>query len=402
MTGTQDPSAPQARSLSTPLTVLLAVACGAIAANVYYAQPLVDPIHQALGMSSASAGLIVTLTQIGYGLGLLLIVPLADRLENRALVLALTALAAVALLTSALAPSAALFLTAAFFVGLGSVAIQVLVPYAAHMAPEATRGRVVGNVMSGLMFGIMLARPVSSLIAEFLSWQAVFALSAVVMVLLMAVLARALPRRHPTVKPRYWELIVSMGRLFASKPVLRRRAFYQAAMFGVFSLFWTAVPLLLLGPKFGLTQGGVALFAFAGLAGAVAAPIAGRIADRGWSGAGTALAMLAAAAAMLATLGATDGSARAMAILVVAAIVIDFAVTANLVFGQRAIFLLDPVLRGRLNGTYMATFFMGGAAGSALGVWAYASAGWPRVAFIGTVLPLLALAYLVTERHPAQ
>lgn len=399
MTTTADCFPADKPAISAALTLLLATACGAIAANVYYAQPLVEPISQALGMTPKAAGLIVTLTQIGYGLGLLLVVPLADRVENRTLILASMALATVSLLAAAVAPSAMLFLMASFFVGVGSVAVQVLVPYASHLAPPATRGRVVGNVMSGLTLGIMLARPIASFVTELLSWHEVFVLSAGVMIVLALVLARALPPRRPHTRPGYGELLRSMLGLMVTERVLRRRALYQAAMFGVFSLFWTTAPLLLLGPAFNLSHNGVALFALAGVAGAIAAPIAGRVADRGWSRTGTVLAMLATSGALLTTLLAQHGSTLALGILVAAAILIDFAVTANLVFGQRAIFMLSADLRSRINGLYMATFFMGGAVGSAIGVWAYASAGWPGVVWIGTALPLLALAYFMTGRR---
>ncbi|GHE04908.1 MFS transporter [Defluviimonas sp. 20V17] len=388
-------------AISAALTLLLATACGMIAANLYYAQPLVDPIRTALHMPPAAAGLIVTLTQVGFGLGLLLLVPLADKVENRALVLGLIGLAAAGLLVQAMAPSAAIFLAAGLAIGLGSVAVQVLVPYASHMAPEAVRGRVVGNVMSGLMFGIMLARPVASFVTESLSWHAIFLISSLAMVALAGVLARSLPPRRPASRPSYAELLVSMGRLVRDEPVLRRRALYQAAMFGVFTLFWTCVPLLLLGPAYGLSQNGVALFALAGVSGAVSAPIAGWLADRGLGQPGTVAAMLGAGLAVLATLAAPHGTALGLGILVAAAVMIDFCTTANMVISQRMLFVLHPDLRARINGIYMATFFMGGALASGVGGWAYASGGWPRVVLIGVIVPLAALAYFATERRAA-
>ena len=392
-------AAAESQRISPGLTLLLATACGLIVANLYYAQPLVEPIRSALNMPAAAAGLIVTLTQIGFGLGLLLLVPLADKVENRALVLGLIGLATICLLAQALAPTAAVFLAAALGIGLGSVAVQVLVPYASHMAPEAVRGRVVGNVMSGLMFGIMLARPVASFVTEVLSWHAIFLISALVMIALAAVLSRSLPPRRPAAPPGYGELLASMARLVREEPLLRRRALYQAGMFGVFTLFWTCAPLLLLGPAYGLSQNGVALFALAGVSGAVSAPIAGWVADRGFGGWGTALAMCGSSAAMLATLAAPHGTAVGLGILVAAGVLVDFCTTATMVISQRMLFLLHPDLRARINGIYMATFFMGGALSSAVGGWAYASGGWPRVVMIGVAVPLAALAYFATDRH---
>jgi len=208
------------------LTLLLASACGLIAANIYYAQPLAGPISMALGMSPETAGLIVTLTQIGYGLGLLLIVPLGDLIENRRLTLVLLGVAALALVGAGLSTHPLSFLLSALGIGVGTVAVQVLVPYAAHMAPEAVRGRVVGNVMSGLMLGIMLARPVSSFLTQLFSWHTVFFVPAVVMALLATVLSWKLPPRIPAGQLNYGELSASMGRLARRTPVLRRRALH--------------------------------------------------------------------------------------------------------------------------------------------------------------------------------
>jgi predicted MFS family arabinose efflux permease len=385
--------------ISAWLTLLLATASGLIAANVYYAQPLVGPISASLGLSPQAAGLIVTMTQIGYGAGLLLVVPLGDLFENRGLVVTMLGVAALALAGAAMSTHALTFLTAALLIGLGSVAVQILVPYAAHLSPEAVRGRVVGNVMSGLMLGIMLARPVASLITDALSWHAVFAISALLMVGLGIVLRVALPRRQPAPGLSYGALLLSMGRLARHTPILQRRALYHACLFCAFSLFWTTVPLLLV-ETFRMSQNGIALFALAGVAGAIAAPLAGRAADRGWSRPGTRLAMIAVAASLLLGWLGSSGSDASFAILVLAAILLDFGVIAHFVFGQRAIFSLGAEIRGRLNGLYMATFFTGGAIGSALGGWTYAHGGWSLSMWVGLGLPVLALACTFTERSP--
>lgn len=379
------------------LLLFLAIACGIIVANLYYAQPLVEPIRQAIGLSAGSAGLIVTLTQIGYAAGLLLLVPLGDILENRKLVSALLFFTVGALALSAVAGSAPLFLLASLLIGLGSVAAQILVPYASHLASEESRGRVVGNVMSGLLLGIMLARPISSLLAGWLGWRSVFFISAALILLLALVLLRALPKRHPQSGMTYPELLGSMRRLLISTPVLRRRAVYHALLFASFSLFWTTAPLLLAGPAFGFSQTGIAIFALVGVAGAAAAPIAGRLADRGWSYAATGLALALVAASALLPMFAHTGSALNIALLVIAAVLLDLGVSANLVLSQRAIFSLGAEARSRLNGLFMAIFFVGGAAGSAIGGWAFAAGGWKLTMMIGGAWPLLALVYYATE-----
>lgn len=393
---TAQPASPSP-TLSAWMTLLLAFACGLLAANLYYAQPLAGPIGTALGLAPSATGLIVTLTQIGYGLGLLLIVPLGDLLETRRLVCGLIVLAAVALLGAALSTQPLPFLAAVLGIGLASVAAQVIVPFAAHLAPVAVRGRVVGNVMSGLLTGIMLARPVSSGIAQLSSWHTVFYLSALAMLALALLLRLALPQRQPSTTLRYGQLLASMVQLLRDTPVLRRRALYQAGMFGAFSLFWTTTPLLLAGPEFNVSQGGIALFALAGVAGTIASPIAGRMADRGWSKPATLMAMGMAIAAFAITHMAGQGSTLKLALLVVAGIVLDFGVTTNLVVGQRAIYTLGDQVRSRLNGLFMATFFAGGAIGSAAGGWAYAHGGWMWTSMLGLALPAAALAYFLTE-----
>lgn len=379
------------------LPMLFAVACGLIVANLYYGQPLVGPIAADLGLSPAAAGLLVTLTQIGYGLGLLFIVPLGDILENRRLVLTLIVSCALALASAAMVRSAPLFLAAAAAIGFTSVTVQILVPWSAHLATEANRGRVVGNVMSGLLMGIMLARPVASFVASLWGWHAIYFLSAALMAVLAVLLLLILPPRRPEAKLPYGKLLSSLWWLARTQPVLQRRALHQACLFGAFSLFWTTAPLFLSSPAFGLSQRGIALFALAGVAGAIAAPISGRLADRGHGRTVSIAAMAMAAGSFLVSLWAQDGSMLALALLTVAAIALDFGVTANLITGQRAIFALGAEYRSRLNGLYMASFFMGGAACSALGAWAYAQGGWTLACWAGFVLPVVALVFFLAK-----
>ncbi|HWR45155.1 MFS transporter [Sporomusa sp.] len=380
------------------ITALLAIACGVIVANLYYAQPLVGPISTDTHLPLASAGLIVTLTQIGYVVGLLFIVPLSDLIENRRLVVSTLVVVICALVAAAFTHNALFFLIAAMFIGLGSVAAQILVPYAAHLATEERRGQVVGNVMSGLLLGIMLARPIASFVTDLWGWQAVFILSAAITAILAVLLAFALPERKPLPTMNYGNLISSLWSLFKTKAVLRRRAFYQACLFGAFSLFWTVIPLWL-ASHFLLSQQGIALFALAGVAGAIAAPIAGRLADKGWTKQLTGLAIVIAILSFFLTHIFEDSSAIALAMLVIAAITLDMAVSGNLVLSQRAIYSLGSEIRGRVNGVFMAVFFIGGAIGSALGGWAYAYGGWMLASILGLSMPAGALLYYFTEKN---
>lgn len=377
--------------ISSRMTLLLAAAAGIIVANLYYAQPLVGPIGAALGMPPGATGLVVTLTQIGYCLGLLFIVPLGDLLENRRLIVSGLVATGAALALAANADTAWQFLLAAVAIGLGAVVAQVLVPFAAHLAPEATRGQTVGKVVSGLLLGIMVARPVASVLAGFGGWQAVFGIAAALVLLLAVVLHFKLPQRRPAATQRYGALIASLWPVLANTPVLRRRALYHAGLFGAFSLFWTVAPQALSGPDFGLSQNGIALFALVGMAGAVASPIAGRLADAGHTLGATAIALAVGALSFMLPLFAPHSKPLALGLLAVAAIVLDAAVAANLVLGQRALFALGAEIRSRLNGLYFALFFAGGALGSALGGWVYAQYGWHAALVTGMLLPALAL-----------
>jgi predicted MFS family arabinose efflux permease len=381
------------------LIAVLAIACGVIVANIYYAQPLAGPIGEALGLSVGATGLIVTLTQIGYGLGLLFVVPLGDLVETRALVVSALGVCMASLLVAATSKRATEFLVASLIIGVSSTAVQVLVPFAASLAPLYLRGRVVGAVMSGLLLGIMLARPVASFLDDLWGWRSIFYLAAGLMACIAVALMRQLPSRPARDTTPYSELLLSMIRLYRTTPVLRRRAFYQTMMFGAFTLFWTTTPLLLAAPPIRMSQRGIALFALAGVAGALAAPLAGRMADRGLSRAATGIAIGSAAIGFVVTEIPHRSTHLTIALLTAGAVLLDFGVQSTLVIGQRAIYTLGAEFRSRLNGLFMATFFAGGAVCSGLGAWAYANGGWRWASLIGMGLPALAMVYFATEQR---
>ena len=380
------------------MILLLGFAVGVIAANLYYAQPLTGPIAKSLGLDPASAGLVVTLTQLGYGLGVLFLVPLGDLLENRKLILSMMVLAVFALLGVAISTQLFFYFSAALLLGVGASTVQIIVPYASHLSPHEKRGAVVGSLMSGLMLGIMLSRPIAGLLTDLVSWHAVFYLSATLMSLLGIILYFFIPARQPhNPDLHYLPLIKSMGQLFLRYSLLRRRAFYQACMFSAFCLFWTASPLLLSGPEFNLSQKGIALFALVGVAGAIFAPVAGKAADLGWTRVATVLGMLAGALSFVLPHLTSLGSLSSLILLTVAAILLDAGVSANLVLGQREIFSLPAEYRGRLNGLYIATIFVGGSFGSFIGAWAFARGGWDLTSAVGFILPVCGLAFFATE-----
>jgi predicted MFS family arabinose efflux permease len=385
------------KRVSPWLMFLLAGACGMIVANLYYAQPLVGPISASTGISAGASGLIVTMTQLGYVIGLLFLVPLSDLLENRRLVASTLVIAVLGLIAASLAKNSLIFFLAAILIGLGSAAAQILVPYAASLTSEKQRGRMVGNIMSGLLLGIMFARPLASLITDAWGWQTMFSISAIATGMLTILLIRLLPKRKPSSKDSYSDIVKSLWFFFKTMPVLRRRSLYQACLFGSFSLFWTVVPLWL-AKHFHLSQKEIALFALVGVAGAVAAPIAGRLADKGWARRLTGIAFVTAAFSFAITHIFQSNQAISLSIFCAAAILLDMSVSGNLVLGQQAIYALGDEIRGRVNGVFMAVFFAGGAIGSALGGWTYSHGSWPMASLLGFVLPVIAFLYYLTEK----
>lgn len=387
--GPADASAPttpaaEAAGPGRLVTVVLAAATGAAVANIYYAQPLLASIARSLDVTRGSAALVVTLTQVGYALGLLLLLPLADLLENRRLASRTLLVTALALAATALSPTFPVLLLAVGVVGLTSVVAQVLVPLAAHLAPPHARGAVVGQVTSGLLLGIMLARSVSSFAAAAWGWRSIFAISAVLMVVTSVALRRLLPERRPEQRVRYRTLLASTAGLLRHEPVLLRRAAAQSLLFAAFTAYWTGIGFELVEGH-GLSQVQVGLFALVGAAGAAVAPLAGRLGDRGLGARGRLVALLTALAGLVvAGLGA--GS---VVLLAVAAVLLDVAVQAHQVLSLRDVYALRADARGRLNAVYMGSLFATGALASAV-TGLLLSAGWGAVVVFATACVVVA------------
>lgn len=381
---TMSPTPP---AMTRGLVWLFAFCCGAIVANIYYAQPIIGWIASDIGLPAHEASLIVSLTQAGYALGLFFLVPLADLLENRRLMVATVVVTSISLAAAGLSHQPNGFLLLSALIGFSSVSVQMMIPLAAHLAPEQSRGRVVGSIMGGLLLGILLARPASSLVADYFGWRMVFIGAAVLMLMIALVVTLTLPKRQPSHRASYGRLLKSLGELFLREPVLRQRALYQGLMFAAFSLFWTAAPLLLVR-EHGFSQSQIALFALVGAVGAIAAPISGRMADAGHTWRASIVAMVIGTLSFLPGLIHPAHSVIGLAITGVA---LDFAVQMNMVLGQRAVYALDPHSRGRLNALYMASIFIGGAIGSAVASTLYEQGGWLWIVLVGSALPLLAL-----------
>ncbi|UOQ97238.1 MFS transporter [Hymenobacter sp. 5317J-9] len=368
--------------LSNALVWLMAVTCGLVVANIYYNQPLLAAIGRTFHKTDSGASLAATATQIGYTLGMLLVVPLGDMLERKRLMLLMLLGAAGAMAAAAFAPSFALLAAASVLIGLLSAVPQLLVPMAAHLAPEAERGRVVGRVMSGLLIGILLSRTVSGYVGLHLGWRAMFEIGAGLMVLLVALLAWQLPQDRPTFTGTYASLMKSLGTLVREQPALRRATLVGAFLFAAFSVFWTTLAFYLEGPRFHYGSDVAGFFGLIGAFGALAAPLAGKTADTKGSdytiGLGIALALVA-----YAILGVGGGW---VAGLVVGVILLDVGVQATHISNQSLIFSLVPEARSRLNTVYMTGYFTGGSLGSILGGLAWTHGGWPGVCGLGAAL----------------
>jgi predicted MFS family arabinose efflux permease len=391
-------SVPQSK-MSSGLTWLMAFACGAMVANLYYAQTLLNKIGPEIGLSAGVSGAIVTLTQLGYGVGLFLIVPLGDLVENKRLILLMTVGTILGCLGVALSRGTATFLAASLANGVCATGAQILLPLASHLSPPDRQGRTIGQIMAGLLAGIMLARPFASFVAQLWGWRSVFYSSAGLMALLAIPLAYCIPRRQPTGTESYGAVLRSMISLTLQHRRLRLRAAYQAALFAAFNLFWTAAPLVLLR-ELHYTQRGVALFALAGAGGALAAPLAGWMADRGQARLSTFLAHAILVLGFVAA-GAV-GAAGMVVAFAFTAFLIDAAVQLNQVTGQTIIFEISREARGRINSIYMTSLFIVGASGSLIGSATYAAGGWVLSAAIGAAIGTGSLAFfLFADRAPA-
>ncbi|MDY0744662.1 MFS transporter [Paucibacter sp. R3-3] len=382
------------RPLSAARFRLLAFCVGAVVANIYYAQPVVDAIARSFGLSIAAATNIVSLTQMGYALGLFLIVPLGDLLESRRLIVISVLASSAALAIAASSSTPGLFLAGCLLIGLSSVSVQVMVPLAAHYAPPAERGRVVGNIMSGLVAGILLARPLSSLVVDHFGWRAIFWTASALMLCVAVLIGRFVPSRQPRSAVGYDALIASLVRLLKETPVLRRRALYQASLFAAFSMFWTTIPIELVH-KHGFSQSQVALFTLIGATGTLAGPFGGRLADAGRARFATLLSLGGAGLSLLAL--AAPSLTGSVLVIGLVAVAFDFCVQMNMVVGQRAIFQLAEEHRSRLNALYTTSIFIGGAVGSSVGGSLYATGGLGTAALAGGVLALLigVLAFVI-------
>ncbi|MEU7576659.1 MFS transporter [Streptomyces sp. NPDC041068] len=379
-------------------TALFALAGGIAVANVYFAQPLLVALGDEFGISPVALGAIVTLTQVGYGLGLFFLVPLGDLLDPRRLITAQLLLLGVALLLVATATTAAVLLAGMAVVGLLAVVTQSLVACAASLARPERRGRVVGTVTSGIVVGILLARTVSGLLSDLAGWRSVYLTSAVLACAAAVALHRVVPPRQAAPPALgYGRLLASTVRLFAQERLLRLRALFALLVFASFSTLWSSVALALSDPPMSLSQTAIGAFGLLGAAGALAANAAGRLNDRGHANRTTGFGLALLVLSWL-PLAFTRQSLWALAIGV---ILLDLAVQAVHVTNQNVIHALRPDAGSRLIGGYMVFYSIGSAAGAIAATALYSTAGWTAVCLLGAGFSGLALVFWAFSRNGA-
>jgi len=373
----------------TPGMVLLfAAACGISVANLYYAQPLLPSIARSFGVPSGSTTLIVTGAQVGYGLGLALLVPLGDMVVRRRLIPGILAVSAAALFVAAVAPSVAVLVAAAAVAGVCSVAAQILVPFGAQLADDITRGQVVGTIMSGLLIGVLLARTFSGLIAQVAGWRAVYLVGGALVLALVAILARTLPAEAVRPHRDYRELLGSVVHLMRTEPSLRLRSTFGGLLFAAFAVLWTSLAFLLAKPPYNYREAIIGLFGLLGASGALMASLSGRLADRGHERSVTGAAL----AATDASFGLLFLGGHQLWALIVGIVVADLGIQSVHIQNQQLIFAIDPAARSRLNTGYMVCYFVGGAIGSSTAGIVYSGNGWTGEVILGAAYSGTALA----------
>ena len=387
---------PAPKPVPRKLVLLLAVSCGLTVANLYYAQPLLSAIGGQFGVSDGTAGLLVTVSQVFYGLGIVFLAPLSDLSDRRKLVAVLLVISCLGMAGAAAAPS---FAVLALAIGIGSatsVVCQILVPFASTLAPEGERGHVVGMVMSGLLSGLILGRTFAGLLAGATSWRVVFALAAAAMAILAVALWRAMPDSRPSTSIGYRELLGSVASMVRREAVLRRRMVYGACGFAGFSLVWTTLSFLLSDPPFNLGEATIGLFGLAGLAGTMAATWMGRLHDRGLGRVFTGVVL----AAVVLSWPIFYFGRHSIPAILLGLVVLDFGVQGQNVLSQGVIYALGRETTGRVTTAYITSNFTGGAIGSAAGSVAWSAGGWAAVCGVGVALAATAMLVWLSEPRP--
>jgi predicted MFS family arabinose efflux permease len=373
--------------LSRSLIFLMAIACGTVAANLYYAQPLLSDIARTFHVSKETIGFVPMLMQSGYALGMLLILPLGDIKKRRPLIVMMLILSSVALFLISSSINLGMLLAASFALGFTNVTPHLVVAFAAQLSNPKERGKTVGSVMSGLLIGILISRTFSGIIGSAFGWRIVFIL-AVLTILLLALLMRLLlPDSQATSKIKYNKLLLSMWHLIKTEPVLRQASITGALMFATFNIFWTTLIFLLESPAYRLGAQAAGLFGLVGVTGALASPIVGKLADKRGTWMILTIAMGASALSFL-CFGLFGMQLWG---LIIGVILLDIGTQSGQISNQTKIYALKGEARNRINTVFMVSYFIGGSMGSILGTYSFAHYGWTGVCTLGMFFILTAL-----------
>ncbi|MEK4348826.1 MFS transporter [Paenibacillus sp. FSL P4-0184] len=380
--------------LTKQFILILAIASGLSVANMYYNQPLLADIGRTFHASSNAVGYVSMLTQIGYALGMLFFVPLGDIRERRTLISGLLIAVSLSLVGFATAQNLIWMYIASFAIGITTVVPQVIIPLSAELALPEERGKVIGTVMSGLFFGILLARTISGIIGDMFGWRAMYWIAAAIMLLLSLILYQLIPKTKPENNSSYTDLLKSMGNLIRRYSTLREASLIGACMFGGFSVFWTSLAFFLEGEPYHYSSSITGLFGLIGVAGAAGAPFIGRLADRiaPKKIVGILLLLTLIAYGFFGLAGFTIWS------LIAGVIILDLGVQGSQVSNQTRIYALEPAARSRINTVFMVSTFTGGAIGSTLGSFAWQHWGWNGVCLMGGMLIVAAICIWIVYR----
>lgn len=365
--------------LSRGMLLLLAVACGVAVGNVYFPQALTPLIAAAFQVHAGTAALAVTAVQLGYTAGIFLLVPLADRVPHRTMIVTLFGLCSLSLAAAGCAPALLSLLAASTVVGMTTIAAQVIATLAAQLAADRRRGQVLGILLSGSIGGLLAARGWGGILGQHLGWRAPYLAAAALSLLLAIILRATLPATSPGPAQPYRVLLAGSLRLLRAEPGLRRSACYQAAVFGGFCAAWACLPLLLTSAQYGLGTQAVGAFGLVAAASMVCSPLAGRLVDRYGPDRVTTVCLIAVAAAAAILSGAAPGGHAGLAALAVGMLVLDTAMQSGMVANQVRVFAAPAAAHGRLNTAYMTCAYLGGSVGSWTGALTYARFGWPGV-----------------------
>lgn len=371
---------------------LMAVTCALAVANLYYNQPLLAAIAQSFHASASQVGWIPTLTQLGYASGLLLFAPLGDCLERRRLIVTMLLITAAAMLAAAVSPTLEWLTVTSYIIGATTIAAQLVLPFAAQLAEPTQQGKVIGNLMSALFVGILLARPAGGYIGATLGWRSIYAIAGGLMVILALASMRWLPKSKPSLTLSYGQLLQSLWGLIQSQPILRSASAIQAMLFGVFSAFWSTLAFLLAQPPYFYGSDIAGLFGFVGISGIVAAPILGKLADRGSQRIIDAIVGLSITISVISYLLFWQFSQQLWG-LILGIILLNLSTQGALVANQVQIYSLLPEARNRLNTVYMVSTFIGASVGSVVGTYGWSLWRWPGVCVTG--LGLIGVAGII-------